>query len=153
MANTYHQMHVQAVFAVKYREAVIDKSFRSEFFAVIGNLINETGCKTLIVNGVEDHVHCLFGLKPSISVSDVMKNAKAKSSKWLNENGILKHRFEWQVGFGCFTYSKSQVNRVYKYIENQEAHHKKQTFRDEYLEFLTQYEVEFDERFIFQDLI
>jgi putative transposase len=153
MANTYHQMYVQTVFAVKYREAVIDKSFRSELFALIGNLINETGCKTIIVNGVEDHVHCFFGLKPSVSVSDVMKNAKAKSSKWLNESGILNHRFEWQEGFGTFSYSKSHVDKVYKYIENQEAHHKKQTFRDEYLEFLARYEVEFDERFIFQDLI
>ena len=153
MANTYHQMYVQTVFAVKYREAVIDKSFRSELFAVIGNLINETGCKTIIVNGVEDHVHCFFGLKPSVSVSDVMKNAKAKSSKWLNESGILNHRFEWQEGFGTFSYSKSHVDKVYKYIENQEAHHKKQTFREEYLEFLARYEVEFDERFIFQDLI
>jgi REP element-mobilizing transposase RayT len=146
-------MYVQTVFAVKYREAVIDKSFRSELFAVIGNLINETGCKTIIVNGVEDHVHCFFGLKPSVSVSDVMKNAKAKSSKWLNESGILNHRFEWQEGFGTFSYSKSHVDKVYKYIENQEAHHKKQTFREEYLEFLARYEVEFDERFIFQDLI
>jgi REP element-mobilizing transposase RayT len=138
---------------VKYREAVIDKSFRSDLFAVIGNLINETGCKTMIVNGVEDHVHCLFGLKPSIAVSDVMQNAKAKSSKWLNESGILKHRFEWQVGFGCFTYSKSDVDRVYKYIQKQEEHHKKQSFREEYLELLAYYEIEFDERYIFRELL
>lgn len=73
MANTYHQVYIQAVFAVKYREAVIEKSWRSELLGVIGNLINETGCKTIIVNGVEDHVHCFLGLKPTVSISELMK--------------------------------------------------------------------------------
>src|SRR5680860_1127826 len=113
MANTYHQIYIQSVFAVKYREAVIEKAWKSDMLAVIGNLINETGCKTIIVNGVEDHVHCFFGLKPSISVSDVMKNAKAKSSKWVNESGILENRFEWQPGFGAFSYSRSHIKPVY----------------------------------------
>jgi REP element-mobilizing transposase RayT len=153
MANTYHQIYIQAVFAVKYREAVIEKAWRAELLAVIGNLINETGCKTLIVNGVEDHVHCLFGLKPSISVSEVMKQAKAKSSKWLNESGLLPHRFEWQAGFGAFSYSRSQVNRVYRYIQRQEEHHQVRTFRAEYLELLERFEVEYDEQYLFQELI
>ena len=113
MANTYHQMYIQTVFAVKYREAVIGETWKAPLLAVVGNLINETGCKTLIVNGVEDHLHCFFGLKPSVSVSDVMKNAKAKSSKWVNENKLLKHRFEWQVGFGSFSYSRSHIDAVY----------------------------------------
>lgn len=146
-------MYVQAVFAVKYREACLLKSFRAEMFAVMGNLINETGCKNLIVNGIEDHVHCFFSLKPSISVSEVMKNTKAKSSKWLNESGYLPNRFEWQRGFGCFTYSKSHVDRVFRYIQNQEAHHKKETFKSEYMELLAKYEVEFDLRYLFEDLI
>ncbi len=146
-------MYVQAVFAVKYREACLLKSFRAEMFAVMGNLINETGCKNLIVNGIEDHVHCFFSLKPSISVSEVMKNTKAKSSKGLNETGYLPNRFEWQRGFGCFTYSKSHVDRVFRYIQNQEAHHKKETFKSEYMELLAKYEVEFDLRYLFEDLI
>lgn len=153
MANTYHQLYIQTVFSVKYREAIISKEWRLDLFAVIGNLINETGCKTFIVNGVEDHVHCFFSLKPSVSVSDVMKNAKAKSSKWLNETGLLKHRFEWQEGFGAFSYSHSQIAAVYKYIENQEAHHAKQTFREEYIEMLGKFEIEYDEKYIFQDLV
>ena len=94
MANTYHQMYIQTVFAVKYREATITKELKSELMAVIGNLINETGCKTILVNGVEDHVHCFFGLKPPIDVSKVMQIAKAKSSKWVNESGLLQRRFE-----------------------------------------------------------
>ena len=153
MANTYSQLYIQAVFAVKYRNSVIDKKWRTDLMAVIGNLINETGCKTLIVNGVEDHVHCFFGLKPSISISDVMQSVKAKSSKWVNESNLIGNRFEWQRGFGAFSYSKSAVDNVYKYIQNQEEHHKKQSFREEYIEFLNKFEVEYDEKYIFEDLI
>jgi len=153
MAHTYHQMYVQAVFAVKYRAAVIEMNWKHKLFAVMGNLINETGCKTIIVNGVEDHVHCFFGLKPPVSVSDVMKNAKAKSSKWLNETGLLRHRFEWQGGFGAFSYSHSDIHNVYRYIQNQEQHHKKQTFKTEYIQMLEYHQIEYDERYIFEDLI
>lgn len=153
MPNTYHQMYIQAVFAVKYREAVIEKVWKEELFAVIGNLINETECNTILVNGVEDHVHCFFGLIPKVSVSDVMKNAKAKSSKWVNESGLLKHRFEWQKGFGAFSYSHSHIDRVFKYIQNQEAHHKKETFKEEYEKMLKAFGVEYDEKYLFEDLI
>ena len=153
MGNTYHQMYVQAVFAVKYREAVIEKRWKPELLAVMGNLINETGCKNIIVNGVEDHVHCFFGLLPSCAVSDVMQSVKAKSSKWVNESGLLSHRFEWQKGFGAFTYSKSHIDRVFKYIQNQEAHHQKQNFRAEYVEMLEKHGVEYDVRYIFEELV
>lgn len=153
MANTYHQIYLQTVFAVKYRAAVMHKDWRSELFTVMGNLINETGCKTLIVNGVEDHVHCFFGLRPAVSISDVMKNTKAKSSKWLNETGLLQYRFEWQVGFGVFSYSRSHIDNVYRYIQNQEEHHRKKNFRREYIKLLKEHQIEYDERYIFQDLI
>jgi REP element-mobilizing transposase RayT len=93
MANTYHQVYIQAVFAVKYRAAVLDKEWRKEVFAVIGNLINETGCKTIIVNRVEDHVHCFLGLKPTVSISELMKIVKAKSSKYINDIKFLINRF------------------------------------------------------------
>ena len=153
MANTYHQMYIQAVFAVKYRKAVLHKDWRKDVFAVIGNLINETGCKTIIVNGIEDHVHCFLGLKPTISISELMKTVKAKSSKYINDNKFLLDRFEWQVGYGVFSYSQSHINRVYKYIENQEAHHNKESFKKEYLKYLEEYKIPFDERYIFEDLI
>ncbi len=125
MPNTYHQIFIHIIFAVKHRRAMIRDQWKSEFFAVIGNLINETGSRTVIVNGIEDHVHCLISLKPDLSVSDVVKSAKAKSSKWVNESGYLDSRFEWQSGFGAFSYSKSQLPNVKKYIQNQEEHHKK----------------------------
>jgi REP element-mobilizing transposase RayT len=126
MANTYHQIYLQTVFAVKYRNAVIDISWKEQLYGVIGNLINETTSKTIIVNGVEDHVHCFLGLKPVVSVSELMKTVKAKSSKYINDHKLTPERFEWQDGYGVFSYSQSAVDNVYKYIQNQEAHHKKQ---------------------------
>ena len=116
-------------------------------------MINETGCKTIIVNGVHDHVHCFFGLKPAIALSDVMQVVKAKSSKYINDNHLTKSHFEWQVGSGLFSYSHSQMDAVYKYVQNQEEHHKKQTFREEYLSFLKKFNAPYDERYIFEDLI
>jgi putative transposase len=153
MANTYYQIYIQAVFAVKYRDSLIAEEWRSKLFSVIGNLINETGCKTIIVNGVEDHVHCLIGLKPNISISDLMKIVKAKSSKFVNDNQLSKSRFSWQEGYGAFSYSKSQIDSVYKYIQNQKEHHKKQTFNDEYLNFLNKFNVAYEEKYTFEDLI
>ena len=153
MANTYHQLYVQAVFAVKYRASVIQKSWRSEFFGVIGNKINDTGCKTIIVNGVEDHVHCFFHLSPTISISDVMQKIKSKSSGWLNNQKLLKSTFEWQTGYGAFSYSRSQIDNVYRYILNQEQHHQTQSFKEEYLEMLKTFGVAYDNRYLFHDLI
>jgi putative transposase len=121
--------------------------------AVIGNLINETGCKTIIVNGVEDHVHCFFTLKPTVTISDVMKSAKAKSSKWINDNKLTDQRFEWQRGFGAFSYNQSQVSNVFNYIKNQEVHHARQTFSEEYVEFLNKFNIEYDREYLFREPI
>lgn len=153
MANTYHQIYLQTVFAVKYRKAMIHKSWKERLFGVIGNLIKEAHCKTIIVNGAAGHVHCFIGLKPVVSISDLMKTVKAKSSKYINDNKLTRTRFEWQEGYGVFSYGQSQMNNVYNYILNQETHHKKQTFKDEYLELLKKFKIEYDERYIFQELI
>lgn len=153
MPNTYYQNYVHTIFPVKYRRGILNIKWRKELFGVIGNLINKNGCKTLIVNGVEDHVHCLFGFKPSINISDVMQSVKAKSSKWINASDFLSHRFEWQTGFGSFTHGDVQIDAVYKYIQNQEAHHQKVTFREEYISFLKRYNIEYDERYIFSELV
>ena len=153
MANTYSQLYIHGIFAVKYREALIQMEWKHRLLGVIGNLINEMGCKTIIVNGVEDHVHCFFGLIPRVSISDVMQIAKGKSSKWINDNNLLKQRFEWQVGFGCFSYSHSQIDNLFKYIQNQEEHHKKETFRDEYIRILKSFGVSYDEKYLFDDVI
>ena len=153
MANTYHQVYVQGIFAVKYREAVLAKDWRPTVFGVIGNLINETGCKTIIVNGVEDHVHCFLGLKPVVSISELMKTVKAKSSKYVNDHQLIKSRFEWQEGYAVFSYSQSHIDNVYQYIASQEEHHKKQNFREEYIEILDKFKVPYDARYLFDDLM
>lgn len=153
MANTYHQIYLQIVFAVKYRNAVIDKAWRSQLLGVIGNLINEANCKTIIVNGVEDHIHCFVGLKPVVSVSELMKTVKAKSSKYINDHSLTANRFEWQEGYGVFSYHQSLVDTVFKYIQNQEEHHRMQSFSEEYLGLLKEFKVEYDEQYIFQELM
>jgi putative transposase len=153
MANTYHQIYLQFVFAVKYRAAVLDKAWRNKVFGVIGNLINEANCKTIIVNGVEDHVHCFAGLRPVVSVSELMKTVKAKSSKYINDHSLTPERFEWQEGYGVFSYHQSLVDTVFKYVQNQEEHHKIQTFSEEYLSLLKEFKVEYDEQYIFKELI
>lgn len=152
MANTYHQIYIQIVFAVKNRNAIIEETWKSKLLGVIGNLINETGCRTIIINGVEDHVHCLLALKPTIAISELMKTVKAKSSKYINDNTLTKSKFSWQEGYGVFSYSQSQIDSVYKYIQNQKEHHKKQSFNEEYLNFLNKFSIQYDEKFIFENL-
>ncbi|MEX2464094.1 MAG: IS200/IS605 family transposase [Balneolaceae bacterium] len=152
MANTYHQLYIQTVFPVKYRKALINPIWEPKLLAVVGNLINETGCNTFIVNGVEDHIHCFFGLKPSLSVSEVMKTVKGKSSKWINESGFLPHRFEWQPGYGCFSYSRSHIDAVYQYIKGQKKHHRRLSFREEYINMLEKFGIKYDERYLFKEL-
>ncbi len=153
MANTHHKVYLQLVFAVKYRKAVLDTAWRKELFAVMGNLVNETGCTNIIVNGVEDYVHLLVSLKPSVSISELMKTVKAKSSKYVNNHQLTTDRFEWQRGYGVFSYSQSHVDNVFKYILNQEAHHRNRSLREEYVAFLEKFEIEYDEEYLFEDLI
>jgi putative transposase len=152
MTNNHHQLYAQAVFAVKYLEAAIHPGWKDKLFTIIGNLINEAGCESLIVNGVEDHVHCFFAFKTSTIISDLMESVMAKSSKWVNENSLLPHRFEWQEGYGAFSCCQSEIDTVYKYVQNQEVHHRTQTFREEYVATLVAFGIDFDERKIFKDL-
>jgi REP element-mobilizing transposase RayT len=153
MANTYSKVYCQTVFAVKYRKAMIHDELKQKLFPVIGNLINEAGAQTIVVNGVEDHVHCLFRIFPKNSISEIMKVAKGKSSKWVNESGLVAHRFEWQSGFGAFSYSESDLHKVVKYIQNQEIHHRKVNFREEYLKLLIDFKVDFSPEYLFEDLV
>ena len=150
MANTYHKIYIHTIFAVKFRRGLIQPEWKERLYPVIGNLIKESGGKPIIINGVEDHVHCFFHAKPSVTISEIMKSAKAKSSKWINENKLLRYRFEWQSGYGCFSYGQSQKNDVYQYILNQKEHHKKMSFREEYEKLLKMFEIDYDKRFLFK---
>jgi len=151
MANTYHQVHLQMVFAVKYRIAQIDPGWKADLFSVIGNIINEKNAKTLIVNGTRDHVHCLVGLKPVMAISELLKAVKARSSKYINDQKLTNEHFEWQDGYGVFSYHKSQVDDLFNYIQQQEIHHQKKPFLVEYRELLTSFGIDYDEQYIFRE--
>lgn len=153
MANTYTQIHIHFVFAVKFRNGIIQSEWKDSLYKYITGIIQNNGHKLLSINGMPDHIHILIGIRPSQSVSDLMKDVKQGSSLWINENKLAKCHFEWQEGYGAFSYSKSQIPSIINYIQNQELHHKNKTFREEYLEFLEKFEIEFDERFIFKELI
>lgn len=153
MANTYTQVYFQTIFAIKYRKAMIHPYWKSSILGVIGTLINDTDCKCIVANGVEDHVHCFFRLKPTLSLSKVMQTVKAKSSKWINDQEWLRTRFEWQRGYGAFSYHQSLDDKVYHYIQNQERHHQKRSFKEEYKSILNAFQIEYNEDYLFHELI
>ena len=150
MANTYTQLYVQIVFAVKGRQNLISEKYRDELEKYICGIITNNKSKPLAIYCNPDHAHILIGLSPTVSISDITKNIKASSSKWLNENKVTKKQFRWQEGYGAFTYSKSQIDAVAQYILNQPEHHKKTSFRDEYLKILQNLEIPFDEQYLFE---
>jgi len=153
MANTYTQIHIQAIWAVQNRDCLIGKEWKEELYKYITGIIQNKGHKMLQINGVEDHLHMFFGMRPKEALSDLMKIVKQESTKWINEKGVLRAKFSWQEGFGGFSYAKSQVPQVIRYVQNQEEHHKKTTFIEEYIEFLDAFEVEYDERYIFKPVV
>ena len=153
MANTYTQIHIQFVFAVKYRNGLIHASFKEELYQYISGIIKANNHKLLAINGMPDHLHIFIGMRPTQPISDLLQDIKGSSSKWINEKKFLKVKFEWQEGYGAFSYSKAHVKNVIEYIQNQESHHKKESFREEYLKFLKVFEIEYDEHYIFNEPI
>ena len=149
MANTYTQVHLQLVFAPKYRAALIHTYWENDLYKYITGIIQNNKHKMIAINGMPDHLHLLIGFRTTQSMADLMQDVKAGSSKWINDNKYCNCRFEWQEGYGAFSYSKSQLPDVIRYIENQKEHHRKKTFLDEYKSFLEKFEVAYDERYIF----
>jgi REP element-mobilizing transposase RayT len=152
MANTYTQIHIHCVFAVRNRDCIIDNSWKNDLYKYITCIVQANRHKMIQINGMPDHIHMLIGLRPVQSLSELMKLVKQDSSKWINKMALTRGRFSWQEGFGAFSYSRSQLPTVINYIKNQEAHHKKKSFRDEYVEFLEKFDVDYDERYIFSSL-
>ena len=150
MPNTYSQIYIQYVFAVQGRQNLLLKPWRDEVFKYISGIIKEKNQKPIIVNGVADHVHVFVGIKPSMNISDLVQVIKNSSSKFINEQKFLHSKFSWQEGYGAFSYAHSQIENVYQYILNQEEHHKKKTFKEEYLDFLQKFDIEYDEKYLFQ---
>ena len=153
MSNTYTQIHVQAIFAVQNRDCIITPDWEEDLYKYITGIVQKEGHKMLQINGMPDHVHLLFGLRPNQSISDLMRIVKTNSSKWINEQQFLKTKFSWQAGYGAFSYSKSQIPQVFRYIQIQKQHHQKRTFREEYLDILKKSGIDFDARYIFKEII
>lgn len=149
MANTYHQVFVHIVFSVKHRQNLIPKDKKEELHKYISGVIAGKNCKAIKINSMPDHVHILAGLNPQISISNLVKDIKISTNKFINDNKWTRQRFKWQDGFGVFSYSKSQIGRVSKYIQVQEEHHKTLSFREEYLDFLNKYGIEYDKKYVF----
>jgi len=149
MAGTYLQLYIHAVFAVKGRENLLHKPWRDEIFKYMSGIINDKNQKSIIVNGVEDHVHLFIGLKPSMSIADLIRDIKSSTTNFINEKRLIKGRFSWQEGYSVFSYSRSQLDQVYQYILNQEKHHLKSTFKEEYLGLLRKFEIDYDDKYLF----
>lgn len=150
MANTYTQIYLHVVFAVEGRQSLIAAEHNDELQKYITGIVAGQKQKLIAINNMPDHLHLLVGLKPDLALSDLVRDIKAGSSKFINEKHWVKGRFSWQEGFGAFSYSRSQLGAVVRYIENQQKHHTKQTFREEYVELLEKFNVDFDPRYIFK---
>jgi putative transposase len=150
MAGTYSQIYIQIVFAVRGRQNLLAKEWRDEVFKYMSGIITNKEQKPIIVNGVNDHVHVFIGLKPSMALSDLVRDVKNNSTNFINDHAWTNEKFSWQEGYGAFSYSHSQIKNVYNYIANQEQHHSKQTFQEEYMDFLKKFEIEHDIKYIFE---
>ena len=152
MANTYTQIHIHAISVVKYREAMISKRWKTELHKYMTGIIQNQGHKLVAINSVPDHIHMLIGLRPVQSLSDLMEKVKGDSSLWINDHHLTPKHFNWQKGFSAFSVSYSAVDTVVKYIMNQEEHHQKKSFKEEHLDMLRENNVDFDEKYLFEDL-
>ena len=150
MANTYTQLYIHIVFSVKGRQNLIQKKWEDELHRYICGIVNGKEQKVYAIGGVADHIHILISIKPTIVISDLVRDIKANSSKWINEKRLVYGKFQWQEGFGAFSYAHTQLDTIIAYINNQEKHHQQKTFKDEYLDMLQKFNVEYDEKFLFE---
>jgi putative transposase len=148
--STYTQLYIHVVFAVKGRESLVLPEWEEQLYKYITGIVQNKQQKMLAINGMPDHIHFFIGMKPSCSLSDLVREIKKSSNEFINEKKFTKYKFSWQEGFGAFSYSHSQLTDVIQYIMNQKAHHKKKTFKEEYLDFLNKFEVEYNEQYLFE---
>jgi len=150
MPNTYSQIYIQVVFAVKGRENLISAKWEDELQKYICGIVNNNKQKVYAINGMSDHIHILLSIKPDVALSDLVRDIKANSSKWINEKKFVLGKFQWQEGFGAFSYAQLQLDNVIKYIDSQKEHHSKKSFREEYRELLEKFEITYDEKYLFE---
>ena len=150
MSNTFTQLYIQFVFAVQGRANLIPKSHKEDLHRYIAGIIKERSHKLLAINSMPDHIHIFVGLKPNQSISDLVRDIKTNSSAFISDKKFVKSKFHWQEGYGAFSYSHSHIDAVVKYILKQEEHHQTKTFKEEYLAFLKKFDVQYDEKYLFE---
>lgn len=150
MANTFSQIYIQTVFAVSGRESLIKPAFKEDLYKYIAGIVRNQRQKLIAINGMPDHIHILIGLKPAMALADLVQEIKADSTNFLNKRRLLHGRFNWQEGYGAFSYGHSQLDRVIRYIQNQEKHHGRQSFKSEYMSLLRKFDIGFEEKYVFE---
>lgn len=149
MADTFSQIYIHLVFSVKERQNVIHKTWREELFKYVSGILKGKDQKVFAIGGMPDHIHILISLRPNCMISELVNSVKTNSSKWINSRGFVKGKFNWQEGYGAFSYGQSQLDHVIQYINNQEQHHQKRSFKEEYIELLQRFNVKFEEKYLF----
>ena len=149
MANTFTQIYIQIIFAVKNRDALIQPEWEERLYQYITGTVRNKGQKIYAINGAGNHIHFLLSIKPDCCLSDLVREIKKSSNEFVKENKLSKFKFDWQNGFGAFSYSQSQIDKVVKYILNQKEHHNKKSFKSEYLDLLKKFEIKYDEKYLF----
>ena len=152
MANTFTQIYLQFVFAIQDRMSLIRPEWKNELYKYITGIVQNNKHKLIVINGIPNHLHVFVGYKPHQLIPDLLKDIKGCSSTWINEKKFIRGQFRWQAGYGAFSYSHSQIDAVVKYIKNQEQHHKKHSFREEYIQLLQRFDIPYDERYILKDI-
>jgi REP element-mobilizing transposase RayT len=150
MANTFSQIYIQTVFAVSSRRSLITPAFKEDLYKYITGIVRNQGQKLISINGMPDHVHILIGLRPAMALADLVQEIKADSTDFINKNKWVRGRFSWQEGYGAFSYGHSQLDTIIRYIQNQERHHQRRSFRSEYLTLLRKFDIAFEEKYVFQ---
>lgn len=150
MAGTFSQIYIQIVFAVEHRDSLISSEWEDELYKYITGIVQNKGQKMLAINGMPDHIHIFIGMKPSCCLSDLVREIKKSSNEFIKEKKFSKFKFNWQEGYGAFSYSHSAIDNVVKYVMNQKEHHKKQSFKEEYLDFLNKFQIEYKDEYLFK---
>ena len=149
MANTFSQIYIQTVFAVSNRQSLIKPEFKEDLYKYITGIVTNQGQKLIYINGVLDHVHILIGLRPAMALADLVREIKADSTNFINKERFVHGRFSWQEGYGAFSYGHSQLNTIIRYIQDQEKHHNRRSFKNEYLTLLRKFDIAFEDKYVF----
>lgn len=149
MPNTYTQLYIQFVFAVKQRESLIKKEWKDDLYKYITGIVQNNKSKMLAIGGMSDHIHIFIGYKPTIAIPDLVKDIKLASGSWINDNRLADHRFNWQEGYGAFSYRRRDVDEICRYIQNQQEHHKRISFKEEYANLLKDFAIDYEEKYLF----